>query len=112
LDFDIIFVCWVYLGNKIGAEGAARLATCLESNSTITSLNLEGMEQTWGIYLRGNAKAPTDETKMGCLGSDIIFVFWVFFYSGNQIGDKGAARLATCLESNSIIMSLNLGGTE
>jgi len=59
-------------------------------------------------------KATTEETKMGSLDSDIIFVLlgFLFFFSGIWIGDAGVARLATCLESNSTITSLNLGGME
>jgi len=62
---SFLFLGFLFSGNQIGDEGAARLATCLESNSSITSLNMGGWNRIFGdLFERGKRRAPMEETKI------------------------------------------------
>src|SRR5689334_274666 len=71
-------------GNWIGDEGVKVIGRALESNNTLTSLNLSGKE--WMVV---------DS-----------------HYAGNKIGDEGAKVIGRALESNNTLISLNLSGKE
>ena len=84
------------LFNDIGNEGAASLAVALEKNSTVTSIDLSNN----GIGAKGAGSLAAVLAKNSSLTS--ISLYW------NGIGDEGAASLAAALERNSTVKRINL----
>ncbi|KAL3808416.1 hypothetical protein ACHAXA_001353 [Cyclostephanos tholiformis] len=83
--------------NKIGVEGAKRLANAIANNKTLEQLNLEGAEiGDDGVkYLAETLKSNSS--------------LEVLILRGNNIGDDGAASLATSLLFNTSIRVILLG---
>jgi len=92
-------LCDASADNGIGDEGARALATALQSNHTLTSLYLGGMYRPSSLCV-------------------VVMNFFLSFFSisltmcdvcaGNRIGVEGARGLATALQSNHTLTSLDL----
>jgi len=83
--------------NKIGVEGAKRLAKAISINKTLEQLNLEGAE-IGDEGVKHLAAALTGNSKLE-----------VLILRGNNIGDDGAVDLATSLVINTSLRVLLLG---
>ena len=126
---------WItFLDNLIRDAGATNLATLLERNSSLQTLNLSG---TWFLSIRlvhsahvffflangvGHAGATVLATalKRNWLLHKFDSLWYVIFFDGrfiwitfldNLIRDAGAMALATVLERNSSLQTLNIGCT-
>jgi Ran GTPase-activating protein (RanGAP) involved in mRNA processing and transport len=86
----------VFLGaNKIGAAGAAHLASSLERNSTLTKLYLEG--NSIGLEGASAFSEALEELKENKKHLKNLFV------DNNNIGQEGSQRLAKALDSGFVI---------
>jgi hypothetical protein len=84
--------------HKIGVAGVTALASGLQTNTTLTSLNLEFN----GIGTAGaTALATALQTNTTLTSLDL---------GGNDIGDAGATALATALQTNTTLTELILYG--
>ncbi len=86
--------------NCIGDEGAKALAEALETNATLTSINLT--ENNIGDE---GAKALAEGLKTNATLTSINL-------GGNNIGDEGAKALAEVLKTNKTVTSINLLGNK
>jgi hypothetical protein len=77
------------LGTDVASGGAKAMATVLESNTTLTSIDLASnlLECFCGVHLH-----------------------WEFVMLGNSIDDDGANSIAKALESNATLTLIDLGG--
>ena len=91
-DFDISH-------NKIGDDGIACIATALQTNTTVRTLNVSrcGISDV-GAKSLARALALTNLTAL------VIF--------SNQIEDNGIACIATVLQTNSTMRKLNVGACD
>src|SRR5215813_11013018 len=113
----LLLLPWFHFsGNSIGDEGACALAESLKQNTTLTSLNLEGMselncEKQWVaaaqwesikllMCVLAHSPSPTPT-------HTLLLLPW-FHFSDNSIGSEGARALAEFLKQNTILTSLNL----
>jgi hypothetical protein len=95
-------------GNQIGVAGAQALAKALESNHTLTTLDLFGARPIAVFVVAVFACVGCDGCK-GVVVSECSTVLSAV--SGNQIGDAGAQTLARGLESNRTLTTLILSCT-
>ena len=85
-------------GEGIGDSAAAVLATALETNTTLTNLNLSGNNLG-----PSGAESLATALKINTSLSNLIF-------SGNNLGPAGAESLATALKTNTILTNLDFSG--
>ena len=85
-------------GEGIGDAAAAVLATALETNTTMTNLNLSGNNLG-----PSGAESLATALKTNTVLSNLSF-------SGNNLGPAGAESLATALKTNTILTNLDLSG--
>ena len=87
-------------GEGIGDAAAAVLATSLETNTTLTNLNLSGNNLG-----RSGAESLATARKINTSLSNLNF-------SGNNLGPAGAESLATALKTNTILTNLDFSGNK
>ena len=85
-------------GEGIGDAAAAVLATTLETNTTLTNLNLSG-NNLGPSGAESLATALKTNTSLSNLN-----------FSGNNLGPAGAESLATALKTNTILTNLDFSG--
>ena len=85
-------------GQGIGDATAAVLATALETNTTLTNLNLSG-NNLGPSGAESLATALKTNTSLSNLN-----------FSGNNLGPAGAESLATALKTNTILTNLDFSG--
>ena len=81
--------------NKIGDTGATSLSETLKSNTTLTSLSLDGEDK------RRHKRHPSTSHS-----------FPFLFSSTGNIGDTGATSLSETLKSNTTLTRLSLGSED
>ena len=95
--------------NDIGAEGAASLAACLPASS-VTSINLYS---SCFFLAQDITQCAMEESRDGVCVCDLMHTLVRVvacatccgdgMCAGNNVGDEGAASLATCLPESSVI---------
>lgn len=99
LGSDGIFFHIVRAGNKLGDSGAAALATALQGNATLTSINLFGLY--FNLYLCLFESVP-----------DRSYLPLAFFAPIDaDLGEFGALSIASALKLNDTLISLDIGGS-
>ena len=83
-------------GNYLGPAGAESLATALKTNTTLTNLDLSG----------NNLGPAGAESLATALKTNTILTNLDF--SGNNVGPAGAESLATTLKTNTTLTNLNM----
>ena len=86
--------------NKVGAAGAASLASALEKNATLQKLDLIMAE----VGAAGAASLASALEKNATLQTLML--------GSNGVGDAGAASLASALEKNATLQTLSLCNNE
>ena len=82
-----------WTGNGIGAEGASKISETLKVNTTLTVLNLSGVNKNKEL------KGGWNENEMNK-------------WTGNGIGDSGARKISESLKVNTTLTELDLGCDE
>ena len=86
--------------NNIGDDGVVAISATLESNTTLTDIDLNGWNSNAKIGLAGaQAIAKMLEFDKALTSENL---------SGNNIGDEGTAALSNALKSNSTLEELEL----
>ena len=82
--------------NKIGDNGIASIATALETNTTMRTLNVSGCNIS-DVGVKSLAKALTVNRSLNELNMDC-----------NYIGDNGMIQIATALQTNNTLTDLSI----
>ena len=97
--------------NGVGDAGAASLASALEKNATLQTLNLGGYETLCNLSLK---EAPV----MGDVGAALLAsaleknaTLRTLDLGANGVGDAGAASLASARERNNTLQELKFDST-
>ena len=115
-------------GNEIGVEGAKLIGLALQTNNTLTSLDLTGKESllVWSHSIlqttRSVLKVPNwldwhcKQTTLSLLSNYQVnsghLCVISLYSSDNSVGVEGAKLIGLALQTNKTLTSLNLGGKE
>ena len=114
------FVCWT--DNSLGSEGGSSIAKALQTNTTLTTLDLSGNSSiVWILYSR----------ELLCCYVVFVLYFecsmcrWLVFevcvcfpvlthgfvcWTDNMLGSEGGSCIAKALQTNTTLTTLNLYG--